>query len=272
MKCSIITINYNNYDGLKRTINSILQQSFSDFEWIVVDGGSTDGSRELIEQYQEHLSWWCSEPDKGIYNAMNKGISHSSGEYLNFMNSGDWFYSKETLGEVFAKERNADILYGDAVFVSSDGKESYRTKPQIVNMNLLYTNTIIHQASFIRGDLLRREGYDESLKIVSDWKKWIEWMLQNRTFKYLNTCICYFDYGGISSHADLRNTERSIVLNGVFPLGIRQDLDELNEIKRIIAYNPELSTVYRIINKRRLFRRLTNAFLSSIKTLEKLGL
>lgn len=79
-KLSIITINLNNYNGLKRTINSIISQTFTDYEWIVIDGGSTDGSRELIEQYSNLFAYWCSEPDKGIYNAMNKGIRHIKGE------------------------------------------------------------------------------------------------------------------------------------------------------------------------------------------------
>ena len=94
MKLSIITINYNNCDGLQKTIDSVIAQTWRDFEWIVIDGGSTDGSKELLEQYKEHFSYWCSEPDKGIYNAMNKGIAKANGDYLNFMNSGDAFYEK----------------------------------------------------------------------------------------------------------------------------------------------------------------------------------
>lgn len=89
MKLSIITINFNNRDGLQRTINSVLSQSFKDFEWIVIDGGSTDGSRNLLEIYKKYFSYWCSEPDKGVYNAQNKGISVAKGEYMSFMNSGD---------------------------------------------------------------------------------------------------------------------------------------------------------------------------------------
>ena len=90
MILSIITINYNNSDGLQRTIESVLSQTWTDFEWIVIDGGSTDGSLDIIKKHASHFSFWCSEPDTGIYNAMNKGITHAKGEYLNFMNSGDW--------------------------------------------------------------------------------------------------------------------------------------------------------------------------------------
>ena len=98
-KLSIITINKNNCEGLQRTIDSVLSQTWHDFEWIVIDGDSTDGSKELIEKYQKHFTYWCSEPDKGIYNAMNKGITASKGEYLIFMNSGDCFYNEMVLEE-----------------------------------------------------------------------------------------------------------------------------------------------------------------------------
>lgn len=101
MKLSIITVNLNNRDGLKRTIDSVVSQTFTDYEWIVIDGGSNDGSRELIEHYSDHFAYWCSEPDKGIYNAMNKGIAHAKGEWLQFLNSGDVLYSNNTLASVF---------------------------------------------------------------------------------------------------------------------------------------------------------------------------
>lgn len=95
IKLSIITVNLNNCDGLRRTIDSVVSQTFTDFEWIVIDGGSTDCSRELMEQYKDHFAFWCSEPDNGIYNAMNKGIVHANGEWLLFLNSGDWLAEKK---------------------------------------------------------------------------------------------------------------------------------------------------------------------------------
>lgn len=94
---SIITINYNNKNGVQKTIDSVLSQSFEDYEWIVIDGGSNDGSKELLEKYQEHFAYWCSEPDNGIYNAINKGLSHTTGDYIQFLNSGDWLYDSTAL-------------------------------------------------------------------------------------------------------------------------------------------------------------------------------
>jgi glycosyltransferase involved in cell wall biosynthesis len=100
MKLSIITINYNNAEGLKRTIESVTGQTFRDFEYIVIDGGSTDGSTDVINEYADHISYWVSELDKGIYNAMNKGVAAAHGEYCNFLNSGDIYYNNEILANV----------------------------------------------------------------------------------------------------------------------------------------------------------------------------
>lgn len=97
MKFSIITINYNNCEGLEKTIQSVIEQSYKGYEYIVIDGGSTDGSIDIIKKYEPSITFWVSEKDSGIYNAMNKGIRHSTGEYLNFMNSGDTFYEPEVL-------------------------------------------------------------------------------------------------------------------------------------------------------------------------------
>ena len=97
MKLSIITINYNNQEGLKKTIESVVSQTMRDFEWIVIDGGSTDGGKEIIEQNKQCLDYWCSEPDKGIYHAMNKGIRASHGDYLMFLNSGDSLYDNKVI-------------------------------------------------------------------------------------------------------------------------------------------------------------------------------
>ena len=105
MKLSIITINFNNHDGLQKTINSVIAQTWKDFEWIIIDGGSTDGSKNLIEQYDKYITYWISESDKGIYNAMNKGIKIARGDYLQFLNSGDYFYNEKVI-EKFCNRNN----------------------------------------------------------------------------------------------------------------------------------------------------------------------
>ena len=138
MKLSIITINYNNLGGLRKTINSILSQTWKEYEWIIIDGGSNDGSKELINTTYQRLSqlgfnpisFWCSEQDGGIYNAINKGIKHCGGEYINCMNSGDEFYASDVLQKVFQEKLVGDIVYGDWYSVYSNRKELNRILPE----------------------------------------------------------------------------------------------------------------------------------------------
>ena len=173
---SIITINFNNNNGLQKTIGSVLSQSFEDFEWIVIDGGSTDGSRELIEQYQDSMSYWCSEPDRGIYHAMNKGVAQAHGDYCLFMNSGDCFYDKDVLGRVVNSSAIEDIIVGK---VSIDKYDHIISPPPLNGLTLyhLYSGAIPHQGAFIRTVLLRKYPYDENLKISSDWKFFVQTLI-----------------------------------------------------------------------------------------------
>ena len=201
MTLSIITINYNNREGLQKTIDSVLAQTWKDFEWIVIDGGSTDGSRELIERFQEHFAYWCSEPDKGVYNAMNKGIAKAKGEYLNFMNSGDTFYEAETLQKAFSEERTADILYGDYLQVS-DAHSKLINYPNPIDFYSFYNCMICHQALMIKACWLKEQGYDESMKICSDWKHLLWMALKGATFEHVGVPVCRYDMGGISSTQD----------------------------------------------------------------------
>ena len=112
MKYSIITVNYNNKNGLEMTIKSVLGQTCKDFEYIIIDGGSTDGSVEVIKKYASRIDYWVSEPDKGVYNAMNKGIRKATGDYLNFMNSGDAYHSTSALEIIAGLHSDDDIIIG----------------------------------------------------------------------------------------------------------------------------------------------------------------
>ena len=202
VKLSIITVNLNNLEGLKRTYESVVCQTFTDYEWIVIDGGSTDGSREFIEQHQDKFAYWCSEPDKGIYNAMTKGIVRAKGEYLNFMNSGDCFVSDKTLAKVFSREINVDILYGYVIEGNVFGKctPSRMMKPDIYWYDL-YLQTFPHQSSFIRRSLFSSIGlYEENCKIVADWKWFVIAILNHgASYEFLPDKIAVIQEGGVSS-------------------------------------------------------------------------
>ena len=122
---SIITINYNNASGLEKTIRSVVEQTYNEYEYIIIDGASSDKSKEVIQEYQRYIDFWCSEKDSGIYNAMNKGIQKASGEYLLFLNSGDVLNNSAVLADIHGFLSGEDFVYGDLVFVRGMEKKQF---------------------------------------------------------------------------------------------------------------------------------------------------
>ena len=208
MTLTIITINYNNIEGLKRTVNSVLQQTWKDFEWIIIDGSSTDGSRELIEGIGPHLSYWCSERDKGIFNAMNKGLIHAKSDYVLFLNSGDFFSSSRSLQYVKPHTWHADIIGCDA-FMGTGNNPTYYQAPRKVTYQRLVCMSLCHQSTFIRRDLLK-DGYDETSKIGGDWMFWFNAFIDNdATYQNIPIPVTVMDTTGISiTAAETRKEER----------------------------------------------------------------
>lgn len=231
MKLSIITINYNNQAGLQRTIDSVLCQTWKDFEWIIIDGGSTDSSKELIDKYQKHFSYWCSEPDKGVYNAMNKGIEHASGDYLQFLNSGDSYHCADSLKQVFERWEDADIVYGDLNFMSEEGGVVTRY-PEKLTLHYFLSHSIGHPASFIKSSLLKAKGYREDFIIVSDWYRFLEWFREGRSFSHLPVIVADYDTTGMSSvNLDQIERENEIVYKEVFGNANRAWIEESRQMQ-----------------------------------------
>ena len=233
MKLSIITINFNNRAGLIRTIDSVLHQTFSDYEWIVIDGHSNDGSRELIEENSGHFAYWCSEPDNGIYNALNKGIKHAQGEFIQFLNSGDWYHDKNTLERAMAiiesDQSNSDIYYGDMVQVNEGGRLNPITYPNNPGLFFFLYYNICHQATFYKLTLFNSNSYDESFSIVSDWAMNVKLMFEGRIFKHIDLPIVYYDNTGRSSIADNNHhLERTAALKKYVPTQVMNDVEWYN--------------------------------------------
>ncbi len=222
-KISIITINYNDKIGLSKTINSVLTQTWQEFEFIVIDGGSNDGGLEVIEQNKDKIDYWVSEPDKGVYNAMNKGILAAKGEFLIFMNSGDTFYDDQVLEKIESElTTEFDIYYGDYYRIYSNSTKK-RTFPKKLSFSFFYSSSLSHQSSFIRRKLFFDIFlYNEEYKIASDWEFFIYAICyKNVAYKYLNLPISNFDFTGISSIAKYKNLdleERKKTINKYFPL------------------------------------------------------
>lgn len=214
-KISVITINYNNKEGLEKTIKSIISQTYSNIEYIVIDGGSTDGSKEIIQKYANQISFWVSEKDKGIYNAMNKGIAQAHGEYCNFMNSGDTFYDNKVLEDIFSQNQSADIITG--ITKLDTVPATYWYPPKEVSFNTMCYGTISHQGSFIKTTLLKKHYYDETIPIVADWAFFLQTLIiENCTYISLERNICSYDMTGISSTTPY-DKERKYVLEKMFP-------------------------------------------------------
>lgn len=227
MKLSIVTVNYNNAEGLERTIKSVVSQTFRDFEFIIIDGGSTDSSTEVIKQYEAQIDFWVSEKDGGIYPGMNKGLLKAKGEYVNFMNSGDCFHSSDVLEKIFALNTNADIITG-----AHWGSPHPNVGKYGVTMLDLYTGAIDHQASFIRRALALNHPYDEKYKIVSDWKFFIEVLINdNCSFYYTDIVVVDVDMTGISNtNYELNKNERETVLKELLPKRIIEDYKHFGSI------------------------------------------
>lgn len=219
---SIITINYNDSKGLSKTIKSVVGQSYKDIEYIVIDGGSSDGSKEVIEEYEKYLNYWVSEPDSGIYNAMNKGIRASHGEYLLFLNSGDVLHSDDVIENVVPALGNHDMVIGKVLFENSGQTNEL---PEELTLLRFYHGSVPHPSTFIRRKIMLEYMFDEWLKIVSDWKFFMQALIiGNASYTHLNLIITDFDTSGVSAtNKVLVERERAQVLKELFPERIRKD-------------------------------------------------
>ena len=195
---SIITINYNNSSGLEKTIQSVIPQTFKNFEYLVIDGASNDGSLGVIQKNKTAIHFSISEPDTGIYNAMNKGIKAAKGSYLLFLNSGDVLNGSLAL-EDFINHKNfeGDIIYGDYKF--EKGEKVY---PDKLSPLFFVRTSLPHQSTFFRREVFDEMGlYDEHYTIVSDRSFYIKCFLSNRfIFKHIPYFLSIYDLSGISNN------------------------------------------------------------------------
>lgn len=317
MKLSIITINLNNANGLLKTLESVASQTNSDFEHIIIDGGSVDESIEIIRSFtgippgvylpsnlradeeikseikikdgssilsdqnehlnsiiqdisdpkllpensriipntvndyylhpahcSVHINYWISEHDHGIYHAMNKGIHVAKGEFCHFLNSGDWLVAPDSIEKMINALPNCSIFYGNILKQMSGGKIYLDKCGQgKLTMVSLYRGSLNHASAFIKRDLFAKYGnYDESLKIVSDWKWFLIAIgLHDESVKYSDIDVVCFDMYGISNtEKELIQQERRKVLEELLPVNILRDYDhfftKIDKINRVNRY------------------------------------
>lgn len=280
MKLSIITINRNNAAGLRKTIESVVSQTYTDFEYIIIDGASTDDSVSIIKEYAEatlpcgeglgERLYWVSEPDKGIYNAMNKGILNAKGEYLLFLNSGDWLRNDSVISDFVLNEFSQDIVYGDVNLVTSDLIKIHKSIPtNDVDIDFFFHGgTFPHQSSFIKRHLFQAYGlYNENRQIMSDREFFMQVVFLHRcSFIHWEYIVAYYDCNGISSQLKSRkNAEKEIedVFVSNFPLisfsffKREREIQRLNEVEREFNNfrNGKFGFIYEIIKSIKLIRK-----------------
>lgn len=232
---SIITINYNNLEGLKNTVNSVKEQSFKDYEFIVIDGGSNDGSKEYIESEANHFNFWVSEPDNGIFNAQNKGMEKSNGQYLLFLNGGDIFCHENALKEFLGNpEFEGDIVYGDYKY--EEGEKIFAdhlTPYYFMKTSLPHQSTFFHKKVF-----QSMGGYDESYAMSADRAFYLKCLLSEEfTFKHIKYPLVLFDLSGVSNSEEFhaKKQEEDKRLHKEFYGIYYQDINALHEAYKEIS-------------------------------------
>lgn len=210
MKLSIITINFNDAKGLEKTIQSVINQTYKDFEYIVIDGASTDGSVDVIKKYADQLTRWVSEPDTGIYNAMNKGTRLAKGEYCLYLNSGDFLAADDVLEKALSYNFTEDIVCCNCLDFD-DKHEWLKVPPKDVSLFTFIGGSLPHPTTFIKRELLNRlGGYNESYRIMSDWCFFLEAMIVHQcSYRTLDVLLTRFNCYGISSTSSIVETKKS---------------------------------------------------------------
>ena len=196
---SIVTINYNNLKGLIKTFNSVFIQTNLDLQFIVIDGGSTDGSKEYIEQNSDKISYWVSEPDKGVYHAMNKGLKEAISKYCIFLNSGDYFHDSNVLMNVSSLIKdNPSLVYG--LIEWEDTKQIWNPKRNLKDYEMAFQSLIPHQGCFFSTEHIKKMGgYKEEYKIISDWGLMLEILRNIKNTQKLDMIVSSCEHQGISS-------------------------------------------------------------------------
>lgn len=262
-KVSIITINLNNKVGLEKTIKSVIAQTYTDYEFIVIDGASTDGSQDIIEHYKSKITYSISEPDTGIYNAMNKGIKMASGEYLHFLNSGDIYASESVLQKTFQDNLTISSFICGNYFFQYKEKcvkfDIYRDKNWIFSLYEIFADGLCHQAFFIKHTMFETYGlYDESLSIASDFKLFfIAIGIHHESVAYVDVDIVIYDTEGFSSNVGGRAIlrEKQFIAQQELPHSIYKRINDLlfleqNEyMTRFIRSKKWIYNIFRGLNK-----------------------
>ncbi|MFT3994036.1 MAG: glycosyltransferase family 2 protein [Dysgonomonas sp.] len=218
-KISIITVVFNGKDFIENTIKSVIDQTYPNIEYIVIDGNSTDGTVDILKKYDDRITYWVSEPDKGIYDAMNKAIDKATGRWINFMNAGDFFYSDHVLHQIFSVDTELDqyaTVYGDAEFRLKNIAYVIEAADIADSNNFM---PFSHQAAFVRSDVAKHYKFDLNYRITADSAFFLRLIREGLHFKHIPVTVCSYDaLVGLSVQNELKRSKElvdmQIHLNG----------------------------------------------------------
>jgi glycosyltransferase involved in cell wall biosynthesis len=199
---SILTVVYNGGKFLEKTIKSVTGQSYKHLEYIIIDGGSTDNTLEIIKRYEQSIDYWVSEPDSGIYDAMNKGISLVTGEWINFMNAGDQFFDQDTIKKVFHHHVGGDIIYGSTIFRYDSDNKKIRKPKQLIDF--AHGLPFCHQSSFVKTSLHKNARFSAEYEVYADFDLFAGFLMKKREFVFKDIVISSVDYNGVSASKRIR--------------------------------------------------------------------
>jgi len=235
-KVSVVTVCKNEVSDIRRTLESVSSQKFRDFESIVIDGGSTDGTQDVINEFRADITYFVSEPDSGIYAAQNKGIEASKGDYLLFINGGDAIHDDTVLEEIFSTDPTEDILYGNMLIEEQDGSETLGRSPPEITLDFLLRGTLWHPITFIKKQLFERFGlFDENLRVVADYDFFVKTIIvEEVSTHYFPRTISRFNTNGIGSSLewkDIHEKERDLVQKKYFSRHVLRMYSELEKYR-----------------------------------------
>ena len=195
---SVVTVTYNAQDTIEETILSVINQDYDNIEYIIIDGNSNDSTVDIIKKYEGHISYWISEPDKGLYDAMNKGIAAAKGEWITFRNSGDLFLERNSLSKLFAEPipSTTDVLYADCIHINDEGYKLSQPRPLSTYRRAMPIN---HPATFIRTSLHKEMPFDLQYKISADYNMIYRCIELGKQFEYRPLAIVSFPIGGYAN-------------------------------------------------------------------------
>lgn len=216
IKISVVTVCYNAVNDIEETILSVINQTYDNIEYIIIDGGSTDGTVDKIKKYTDHISYWISEPDKGIYDAMNKGINIATGDYINFMNAGDCYNSNSVISEMLSHLYGfPTIVYGDTIFKKKSGYEKWEYPPlEDIAKNMVFC----HQSTFINLDYHKKHLFDTTYKLAGDYKILFDAYMNKEEFLYIPIVVSIYNCcnGGASTQDHKKRIREKCKIWGIY--------------------------------------------------------